>query len=203
VTEMSRFNFVLEEHRYTWPVMTTARATLTGVLVIAILVNIGQFYAVDASAPENYQAISRKPSSDIVDIVSQDPAVAKVYGPYWAISQERAEAAVQVSADDADSFRSFRFFSLGYGRAASVLLSTEVLADITSLDALLADAGVASVETGASAGHGHAEEGWYYIRGECSNVDSPSLIFGHLPDETREAFVIVDSCLLPKSGFNK
>jgi len=183
--------------------MGTARIALIGVFALSIAANVIQFGVIDAGAPENYQAISRKPSSDIVQIVSQDSAVERIYGPYWDISEQQPNADIVVSADDVDAFTALRFFSMGYGRADSITLSDTDLSDVTSLDELLEDPLVTSVKTGTSSGHGHSAEDRYYIRGECSDEDSPALVFGHLPVGSGHAFVIVDSCLLPNSGFTQ
>ncbi|EAR24695.1 hypothetical protein A20C1_11471 [marine actinobacterium PHSC20C1] len=183
--------------------MGTARIAMIGVLAIAIVANMVQFLGIDEIAPDNYEAISRKPSSDIVEIAERNGAVNRAYGLYWMISEQQPDADVQVSADDSDAFVVLRFLVLGFAKADSASLGSHVLADATNLDDLLAHPGIASIETGLSDGHSHRGENWYYIRGECSDDDSPSLVLGHLPEESTQALVVVDSCLLADSGFNE
>ncbi|MBH0099887.1 hypothetical protein I6E68_12155 [Salinibacterium sp. NSLL150] len=183
--------------------MGTARITLIGVLAIAILANVVQFQSIDSVAPQNYQAVNRNISSNIVEIVSQDTAVKNIYGPYWALSEHQPDAVIRLSADDAEIFPLLQFVVMGYGRADSFSLASESLADVTSLDELLASPAVYSTTTGLASGHGHSEENWYYIRGECSRDDPSELVIGHLMDETDHALVFADSCLLPNGGLSE
>jgi hypothetical protein len=176
---------------------------LIGALAIAILVNVVQFRSADAAAPENYQAVIRKPSSDIVEVVSLNDSIRSYYGLYWAISEQQPGASVQISADGADDFPSLRFLALGYGKADSVVLSADVLGDSTSLAMLLADRDDISVQTGTSGGYVHRDENWYYVRGTCSDNSSPELVFGPLTEGFGQALVAVDRCLLTDGAFTE
>ncbi|WP_341953812.1 hypothetical protein [Salinibacterium sp. TMP30] len=182
--------------------MGTARIALIGVLAIAIVANILQFQSIDEAAPDNYEAISRKPSSDIVEIAGGNAAVNRAYGLYWAISEDQPAAEITMSANDEVAFVVTRFLTLGFAKAESFELSAISLSDETTLDSLLDSPDVSSVQTGLYDGHGHRSENWFYVRGTCDSADVPSLLIGHLPEDAGEAFVVVDSCLVPNSGVN-
>lgn len=193
--------------------MGTARLAMMGVLAIAIVLNTVQFLGIDEVAPDNYEAISRKPSSDIIEIAQRNAAVDRAYGLSWAISEQQPGANVLLSADDDDAFVVLRFLTLGFGKAATVSLASDSLADVTSLEGLLADPAVSSVETFLGDGHGHRLEEWFYVRGECADDAAPELAMGHLPLDTERAaasesdtglaFVVVDSCLVPNGGLSE
>ncbi|MBH0009720.1 hypothetical protein [Salinibacterium sp. SWN1162] len=193
--------------------MGTARLTMMGVLAIAIVANVVQFAGIDEVAPENYEAINRKPSSDIVDISSRSAPVNRAYGLSWAIAAEQPDATVLVSADDESALVSLRAFILGFGEARSVSLASDSLHTLTTLEQLRANPQIISVERIVSDGHGHRLEDWLYIRGDCSDDSAPQLAIGHLPldaetaadtqSDSGLALVVVDNCLLPNGGLSE
>lgn len=193
--------------------MGTARLAMIGVLAIAIVANIVQFAGIDEVAPDNYEAISRKPSSDIVEIAQRNAAVDRAYGLSWAISEQQPDADVLVSANDEDAFVVLRFLTLGFGKASTVSLASDSLDELTSLEELRSNSANASVQKFLGDGHGHRLEDWFYIRGECSDDSAPKLVMGHVPldaetaaetqSDTGLAFVVVDSCLLPNGGLSE
>jgi len=186
---------------------------MIGVLAIAIVANIVQFAGIDEVAPDNYEAISRKPSSDIVEIAQRNAAVDRAYGLSWAISEQQPGADVLISANDDMGFVVLRFLTLGFGKARTVSLAADSLDARTSLEELRSTPANAAVQKFLGDGHGHRLEDWFYIRGECSDDSAPNLVMGHVPldaetaadtqSDTGLAFVVVDSCLLPNGGLSE
>ncbi|MBH0024992.1 hypothetical protein [Salinibacterium sp. SWN248] len=193
--------------------MGTARLAMIGVLAIAIVLNTVQFLGIDEVAPDNYEAISRKPSSDIVEIAQRNAAVDRAYGLSWAISEQQPGAKVLISADDDTAFIGLRAFILGFGKASTVSLASDSLDELTTLEELRANPANASVQKFLGDGHGHRLEDWFYIRGECSDDSAPELAVGHVPldaetaaetqSDTGLALVVVDSCLVPNGGLSE